>query len=193
MILEKKVKNLVLLVSLLAIILSFSLPAFAHKVILYAYVEGDKIIAEGGFGDGSPAKNAEITVHNKAGKLLAEGTTDANGVCEIQIPAKTDLELKMKAGMGHQAEYSITESELPSLSQEESATNSDLKAKAQTVNEEQLRKIIAEELDKKLAPIKKSIVQSNQDTSPSFTEIIGGIGYIFGLMGVALYFRKGNK
>lgn len=193
MILEKRFKNLILLVSLLAFILSFSLPAFAHKVILYAYVEGDKIIAEGGFGDGSPAKNAEITVHNKAGELLAEGTTDENGVCEIQIPAKTDLELTMKAGMGHQAEYSISESELPNLAQQQSTSSTALETNSQTVNEEQLRKIIAEELDKKLAPIKKSIVQANQDTGPSFTEIIGGIGYIFGLMGVALYFRKGNK
>lgn len=193
MILEKRMKNLILLVSLLAIILSFSLPAFAHKVILYAYVEGDKIIAEGSFGDGSPAKNAEITVHNKAGNLLAEGKTDANGICEIQIPAKTDLELKMKAGMGHQAEYSITESKLPNLAQQQSAADSDLKTAAQTVNEEELRKIIAEELDKKLNPIKKTIIQANQETGPSFTEIIGGIGYIFGLMGVALYFKKGKK
>jgi nickel transport protein len=193
MILRNKMEKVVLSITILAIIIFFSLPVFAHRIVLYAYVEGDKIIAEGGFGDGSPAKNAEITVHNKAGKLLAEGKTDKNGVCEIQIPAKTDLELKMRAGMGHQAEYSISESELPDLAQQQSKSSSALETNSQTVNEEQLRKIIAEELDKKLNPIKKSIIQANQDTGPGFTEIIGGIGYIFGLMGVALYFKKGKK
>jgi alpha-tubulin suppressor-like RCC1 family protein len=49
-------------------------------------------------------------------------------------------------------------------------------------------------LDAKLAPMKSMLAES-QDPAPSMTEIIGGIGWIFGLVGVAAYFllaRTGN-
>lgn len=187
-----KINKLTLLISLLAIILAFSLPVFAHKIILYAYIEGDQIIAEGGFGDGSPAKNAEITVYNQAGDLLASGKTDENGISEITIPQKTDLKLKMNAGMGHQAEYSLAASELPEIN-----NNDKIKAKSESeltvsnsLSENELRQIISQELAKKLQPIKKSLIKAEQNTGPGFTEIIGGIGYIFGLMGVVMYFKS---
>ncbi|RAK10583.1 nickel transport protein [Halanaerobium saccharolyticum] len=194
MILETKIKKLVIFISLVAIFLSFSLPVFAHRVILYAYVEGNKIIAEGAFGDGSPAKDAEIMVYNKQGELLAEAKTNENGICEIEIPKKTDLEIKMNAGMGHQAEYALSESKLPEINNKDAAAStSKAEVSYNNLSEEKLREVVAEELDKKLTPIKKSIIESNQDSGPGLTEIIGGIGYIFGLMGVASYFKKGKK
>jgi nickel transport protein len=43
-------------------------------------------------------------------------------------------------------------------------------------------------LDARLAPIKSMLAES-QDPAPSMTEIIGGIGWIFGLVGMAAYFK----
>jgi len=60
---------------------------------------------------------------------------------------------------------------------------------ANAVTEEQLRKIVSEELDKKLAPINHDLDQLS-NSGPGMTEIIGGIGYIFGLMGLYFYFKK---
>jgi len=44
-------------------------------------------------------------------------------------------------------------------------------------------------LDAKLAPVKSMLAES-LDPAPSMTEILGGIGWIFGLMGVAAYFKS---
>ncbi|NDY58998.1 hypothetical protein G3N56_19860, partial [Desulfovibrio sulfodismutans] len=44
-------------------------------------------------------------------------------------------------------------------------------------------------LDAKLAPVKTLLAEA-MDPAPSMTEILGGIGWIFGLMGVAAYFKS---
>ena len=56
----------------------------------------------------------------------------------------------------------------------------------------QLETVIDEALDRKLDPVIKLIRDSHKQ-GPSVTEIIGGIGYIFGLVGVAVYFSNRKK
>jgi nickel transport protein len=61
------------------------------------------------------------------------------------------------------------------------------------LSKEEVQKIVEDSLDKKLRPIVRMMTES-KSTKPSLSEIIGGIGYIFGLMGVALYFlSRGRK
>jgi nickel transport protein len=56
----------------------------------------------------------------------------------------------------------------------------------------QLEGMINRALDRKLAPVMKLIRDTRKD-GPSITEIIGGIGYIFGLFGLVMYFKSRNK
>jgi len=60
------------------------------------------------------------------------------------------------------------------------------------LSKEEVQKIVEDSLDKKLRPIVRMMTES-KNTKPSLTEIIGGIGYIFGLMGIALYFKNRGK
>jgi nickel transport protein len=57
------------------------------------------------------------------------------------------------------------------------------------VSEEQLTRIIESTLERKLAPIKRSLAKQ-QEQQPSLQDILGGIGYIFGLAGIAAYFKS---
>ncbi|GAI22805.1 unnamed protein product, partial [marine sediment metagenome] len=61
---------------------------------------------------------------------------------------------------------------------------------------EQIKKIIDTSLDEKLKPIMRQLTRVQQK-EVSFTEVVGGIGYIFGIMGIILYFtskkKKGEK
>ena len=87
--------------------------AFAHKVLLSAYVEGDQVIVEGGFSDGTMCANAGVEVFAPSGEKLLEGTTDENGEFAFTPPQKTDLTLVLDAGMGHRGEYTVPADELP--------------------------------------------------------------------------------
>ena len=52
--------------------------------------------------------------------------------------------------------------------------------------------LIDKSLDKKLAPIVNMLTES-MEHGPKFSEVIGGVGYIVGLVGVGLYFGSRRK
>ena len=60
------------------------------------------------------------------------------------------------------------------------------------LTKEKVVEIVSKLLDKKLEPVIKMLVESRQE-APSFSNIIGGIGYIIGLVGVVAYVRSRRK
>jgi nickel transport protein len=50
-------------------------------------------------------------------------------------------------------------------------------------------KVIEKALDKKLAPIMRMLAEM-QEPKVRLTDVLGGLGYIFGLAGVAAYFKR---
>jgi nickel transport protein len=53
-------------------------------------------------------------------------------------------------------------------------------------------KVIEKALDKKLAPIMRTLAEM-QEQKIRLTDVLGGLGYIFGLVGVAAYFKSRGK
>ncbi|MCK4824296.1 hypothetical protein KA005_51565 [bacterium] len=176
------------------ILIGSNVPALAHKVMIFAWVEGDTVFTESKFSGGKKAINAQVEVFDKDGKKLLEGKTDNKGEFSFKIPKVTDLRIVLNAAMGHKAEWTVPESEI----REAGAILERKSARASGpipvgLSKEEVKKIIEDSLDKKLRPIVRMMSES-RNTKPSLTEIIGGIGYIFGLMGVALYFiTRGKK
>jgi len=180
---------------LTSIILTGShVPALAHKVMIFAWVEGDTVFTESKFSGGKKAIHAPVVIFDKDGKKLLEGKTDNKGEFSFKIPKLTDLKIVLNAGMGHKAEWTVPESEI-----REAGAILEKKSAVETsgpiavgLSKKEVRKIVEDSLDKKLRPILRMISES-RNTKPSLTEIIGGIGYIFGLMGIALYFKNRGK
>lgn len=186
----------------------------AHNVTIFAWVEGDTIYTESKFSGGRVAKEAPIEVYDAAGVKLLSGKSDQNGEFSFKIPKKEDLKIVLKAGMGHGNEWVVTAEEIaeaqgetasaatapePSEPAEKAAEPApsfgpQVTAGAAPIGSQaDLEKL----LDKKLAPVLKKLshLEAKQKTGPGFSEIIGGIGYILGLMGLAAYIqskRKGN-
>ena len=174
--------------------------AWAHKVTIFAWVEGDTVFTQSKFSGGRKAQNSTVVVYDKEGKQLLEGQTDENGEFAFKIPKITELKVALKASMGHLAEWTIPVEELTGA---EASSSPPAKIKPATANrpaesatvgltEKEVRKIVDASLDQKLQPIKQMLVDS-MDCGPSLTEIIGGIGYILGLVGLALYFTNRRK
>ncbi len=169
--------------------------AFAHKVMIFAYVDGDTVYTKSKFSGGKKAKNSQVIVYNQQGNKLLEGKTDNNGEFSFKVPQKTTLKIVLNAGMGHRGQWTLPIEEI------EQQTKSEAKAapKAQNVTATgltlpEVQEVVEKVLEKKLRPIMKMLAESNEK-EPEISDIIGGIGYIFGLMGVASYFhfRKKNK
>jgi nickel transport protein len=169
----------------LGILLSATVPATAHRVTVFAWVEGDTVHVEGKFARGKKVKQGKVTVFDAQGKGLLEGRTDAQGKFSFKAPEKRPLTIVLDAGMGHRAQWTLDSEDTPQALRER---GKEVTAEQPGTAPDTLQQAVERALDKKLAPIMKMISES-QEKRVSLKDILGGIGYILGLMGVAAYFH----
>lgn len=93
-------------------LVSCVVPAWAHKVMIFAWVEGDTVYTQSKFSGGKKAKNSTVVVYDKEGNQLLESKTDDLGEFSFKVPKKTDLKIVLKASMGHMAEWKIPAEEI---------------------------------------------------------------------------------
>jgi len=162
-----------------------STSAYAHKLNVFAFVEGDKVNVEGYFTDGILAKNAKVTVTDLAGDLLYEGRADEKGMHQFKTPGKSEMLIKIDAGLGHIATYQLGANEIS----EKVKTASTAESTAATMNTEELKQAIAEAVK----PLAREI--SELKSKSRMSDIVGGIGYILGILGLFAYlkFRKESQ
>jgi len=180
--------------------------ALAHKVTVFAWVEGDTVYTESKFSGGRTAKDARIEVYNAAGEKLLEGRTDDEGKFAFKPPRPEDLQIVLIGGAGHRNEWRVSASEFtgpeaaqassPAVSAAEtvppqSGSSDGPSSGTITLSPGELQALVEQSLDKKLAPILHRL--GNVEQGPSLSDIIGGIGYIIGLVGLAAYFNARRK
>ncbi len=186
--------------------------ASAHRVNVFAWVEGDMVHVEGKFHGGKKVKAGKIVVLDSRGNELLSGLTDDQGEYSFNIPKQTDLRIVLSAGQGHQGEWIVrademsdlpseqaiqtgTKTETPSAKKEASSeTSSNIKTASPdiTIGREELETIIDSVLDEKLKPIHRKLSDMQQE-GPTAKDIFAGIGYILGLVGIAAYVQSRKK
>jgi len=196
---SKNVKRYRLFTSLTFIFILFFYvsTAYAHKVYLFAWAEDGMIHTESYFPGNIKVKDGTVKVFDMKGKELVSGKTDEKGDFSFKIPKIEDLRIVLDASMGHGAEYLFKKSEFVSdqaqAAEEASNPETDVKSEIPvrvTTGQNQLRKELDKALDEKLKPVVKELAMLREDKGPTVTEVIGGIGYIIGLMGVMAYMKS---
>lgn len=185
-------------------------PVQAHRINIFAWLEGDSVMVECGFNRSSPVRSGLITVFDGAnGKELLQGHTDDKGHFSFPVPpaarAGHGLRIQIAAGEGHRNEWIMDASEFsgadaPAASPMEKAEGAGgaqgaaaPSAPAQTqagrpATADDVRAIVNAALDAKLGPIRRDLA-AQVNAGPGLRDIIGGIGWILGLAGMGLYFR----
>lgn len=189
--------------------------AQAHKVSVFAWIEGDTVHVESKFSGGRKAVAAPVEVYDSQGNLLLKGVTDDAGTFTFKVPQKTEMKVVLLAGMGHKGEWTIPLSDLgdvklktPSTTSQfapqqppatvaegtesDSSTESNHTIPTANVTADEIRRVVEAALDEKLKPVMKSLADMHQ-SGPSTTDILGGVGTIFGLIGVAAYIRSKRR
>lgn len=197
---NKKIQSGLILVIFILIINPVNV--FAHKVMVFAWVDGNTVHTESKFSGGRKVKQGQVNVFDSQGKELLTGITDDNGEFSFKIPRKTDLIIELMAGTGHRGEWTIQADEIEDgvvkpqdiqallETKQEPETNIKTASQADTgqITYSEIQIMMEKTLDKKLKPV-LSILADSQEKGPSISDIFGGIGYIFGLMGIAMYFK----
>jgi nickel transport protein len=187
-----------ILLSLLAvtvILILKSSPAIAHKINIFAWAEGQTVFTESYFTGGKLIEGGLVEVFDPAGQKLLEGRTDQKGEFSFKLPQKTDLLLVLTASMGHKSDFTlkVENADEAAPAAEPAKITGKLSPDTVTVDMRQLRTVIEETLDLRLKPIYRSLADAKRREGPSLTNIIGGLGYIIGIMGLILYVRSRKK
>ncbi len=182
--------------------------ALAHKVLVSAWTEGPTVMVEGAFGDGSVAKNSSVTVYDTEGGVLVEGKTDEEGFFSFPVPVKADLKIVLDAGMGHVAETVIpaddismvagtepaaqpaeatTVAEAAAVTKSQPAAAAPVQTAYPQLSKQDVQLIVDKGLKKQLRPVMEQL------SARKFTDILAGIGYILGLVGIGSYFNYRRK
>jgi nickel transport protein len=102
-----------LALALAALVCLAAAPAAAHRVNVFAYVEGDMVHVECSYSRSDRVRFGEIIVKDAAtGQVFLTGKTDEKGNFAFAVPqdvrkAKADLAIELKAGEGHQNETTV--------------------------------------------------------------------------------------
>jgi nickel transport protein len=186
-----------LLAALFFILALAPVQARAHKVTVFAWVEGDTVFTQCKFAGGRYAKGARLEVYNDTGEKLLEGLTDEQGQFTFKPPSPQALRIVLMAGTGHRGEWRVAADEFASagaadkskpaaaISPAATAEHDPPPAKNVTLAADELQALVEASLEKKLAPVLRRLEQQAQ--GPALSDIIGGIGYILGLVGLGAY------
>lgn len=191
--------------SALALVITLlSVPAKAHQVHVFALAEGSVIQGEAYFRGGEPVREARVRALGLSGEALGETKTDSQGKFSLTAQARTSYRLVVDAGGGHVAEYTVPADELPqSLPLRSAPANpgkntTESSSKPQTVTltetpssdtQSLLERI--ESLNSQVAQLRKQLDRYEQKTR--LRDVLGGIGYILGLMGLGGYLLAGRR
>ena len=169
-----------------AVVLSFLAagPALAHKVNVFATVNNGAIEGECYSSGGGKLKECLVEFYDSSGEKLGETRTDADGRFRFEPTAQTDHRIVLDTGDGHRAEYTVPVGELPA--------SYPAAAPATTPSDAgDIERRISESVEKAIRPLRQQLDQ--WENKVRLHDVLGGVGYIFGLAGVVLYFKSKRR
>ncbi|RED53685.1 cobalt ABC transporter permease [Aestuariispira insulae] len=180
--------------TLFAVALFSATPASAHKVIASAFAEGDLIEGEIGFSNGEMATNQAVEVFAEDGRKLGDTHTDEEGFFTFQPTEQIVHIFRANLGAGHVAEYRMEIDELPdglAGGQAPASTGAKTVSAPATavisgsVAPDALKELVAEAVRREVKPLRREIAAYKEKNN--LQSILGGIGYIIGIFGLAAY------
>lgn len=193
-----KVRMLSRACAVLGLVLLAAAAAQAHRVNIFAWVIGDTVFVECKFPDGTKVHEGVVRVLDSVGTELLSGKTNEKGEFSFKVPKPDDLSIVLDAGMGHRADWPLSKQDFaPAGPAPEPAAPSQPAPKTDPMPAvsrppqaaTDLEQVIEKALDKKLAPILRMLAEMHEQ-KVRLTDVLGGIGYIAGLVGIAAYFKR---
>jgi nickel transport protein len=162
--------------------------AAAHEVHVSAVVEGSKIRGEAYFEGDRPVREGVVKALDPLGEILAETKTDAEGKFTLPARYRCDYRVLVDAGGGHGGEAYVEAEDLPAdlppragvpPAEHGHAPHAHAAADSAAPSDE------LHELQHEIEQLHRAL--DHYESKRRLTDVLGGIGYIFGLAGVGMY------
>jgi nickel transport protein len=190
------VQRLLVAASLLCVFALVPCTASAHKLNVFACVEGSDVVVETYFSDGKGAREAAIEVYDADGALVATGKTGDDGEFRFAAPDTAGaLRVVASTGEGHRGEYAMTADELsgaapPGVGASTAEPTSDGGAEPRVDGGHNPDEIAArlDRIEAALRNVQRQLAELRKpQAGPSLERVLTGLGFIVGLTGAAMF------
>ena len=154
-------------------------PAWAHKMKVFAVIEGDAIVGSAYFSPGGRVQDAEAVL-SVGGEEVARTWTGADGGFRFALTRPGPYRIAVDGGDGHAAFFTVTDGAPP-------AAPASLSTPPAAVGEAALEQAIA----RQIRPLREQI--DAYEEKIRLHDILGGLGVIAGLAGVAFGLSERRK
>ncbi len=193
--------------------------AHAHRVNVFAYADGEAVRVDCSFSRDQKVRHGKLLMTDaQTGAELMRAETDEKGAFSWRPEASFlqsghGVKIHLNAGEGHQASWTLEGAELSVLggvsqsvhgTAPQPAVGKDLSAARNNAAPGGAAAYPGPEweikmdalLEARLAPMRQMLGQALaalQDDSPRIRDVVGGLGWIIGLLGMAAYMRYRRK
>lgn len=143
-------------------------PSHAHRLKLFATMEGDTVTGYAYFADGDRPKAAQVFINDAEGKEVFRGDTDDRGNFSWQAPRPGVWTVSIDGQEGHMTSLTVANTE-----------------------ETPLEQMVERAVARQVQPLREAIEAA--EGRVRFNDVMGGIGMIVGLAGIALWFSARSK
>lgn len=177
----------------LALVAASATGAAAHRLKLFASVAGTEVTGYGFFVGGGRPAGVAIVARDAAGAEIWRGTTGDDGSFAFTVTRPEALTLTLDAGDGHAVTETLSADRFgaapaatPAPVAVATSTPTDPPAAAR--DDAALAALIAVEVDKSVARQLRPLLeaQAAAEARVRLNDILGGLGWIAGLVGVGL-------
>lgn len=173
-------------------------PAQAHLLKVFAFVEDGVVQGHAYFAGGSRAAGLAYTIGIPGSGEVARGTTGADGGFRYRAATRADHRVEVTTGDGHAADWTVRADELtglpaagppagpqaePALPPPDGPTGGNAPAPPPDLAAE-----IERAVARQVRPLREELLAWQERAR--FTDVLGGIGYIAGIAGLALWWRS---
>ena len=193
----------------LVLMLGFADVCLAHRVNVFAYVDADSVRVECAFSKSRKVRNGKLVITDgETGVTLLEGVSDEQGLFTFRpsdgfLRTGHGLRILLLAGEGHQDEWRVSAEELAALSEpvpggeapasslspvpaSGPAASVSAPAAVSSMDAAALEALVGRVVEAKLTPVRQALARQ-QESGPGLRDVIGGIGWILGLLGLGTY------
>jgi nickel transport protein len=173
--------------------------AQAHALHLFATVSGRDVQGKTYYADG-PAPGISVTVYGTKDEVLGTVETDEAGMFTWTPTIRSDLRFVTETVDGHRTEFTVTASELPETlpapegemagGESDGFDRSDRSVGSTEApgSSTELQHLIEDAVSRQIAPLREQLDAAGRHTQ--FRDIVGGIGYIVGVAGLLVLWKR---
>ncbi|VVS93663.1 hypothetical protein [Desulfoluna spongiiphila] len=175
---------------ILSFLLSMASPALAHRINIFALDEGGEVYTESTFAGKRPVKNGVIRVFNADGTQVFTGKTDDAGLLTFPRPESGALTVEVDAGMGHKSRWELEPAE---GAQAYKDVGAEVVPDAPASQAAAVEKGLSAGDWTRLEQVVDSAVTRSlhrQQAETRVRDVVGGLGYIVGLLGAFAWYRS---